>query len=187
MRNCVVCRNEYQESTDTQKYCDRICKRAAYLKTTREEYLDLRRKREKRFAEEVKRAGENGFGNCVIFRDDGGYNRQYLTADGAWTINRAKAARCLSSTEAEKLAERYGVVFFGSFPGRPTCCYLSFARPDKFDRWFGSSNTKVDAKDHHPTERFIQADLESAVPGLRARQILHAPIIEYVKGGPGGF
>jgi len=173
MRKCLICEKEYQETTGEQKYCDRVCKRAAYLKMTREQYVQQRQERESGFAEELRRAGENGYGNCVIFRDDGSYNRQYLTCDGAWTVNRAEAARCLNSSEADELAKKHGVVFFGGPTDRePTCDILCFRFPDQYDRWLSANGSDIDADNPHPTERFIQADLVSALPGQKARDLL---------------
>src|SRR4051812_42443688 len=130
MRKCIVCQRDYQESTETQKYCDRLCKRAAHLNLTREEYLEQRQRRENQFAEEVKKASEAGYGNCVIFRDDGGYNRQYLASDGSWTVDRAEAARCLTQEGAHKLATKHGVDFFGGpTVSHPNCDILLFRFP----------------------------------------------------------
>jgi hypothetical protein len=50
MRKCVVCQREYQESTEEQKYCDRLCKTARKLKITRDVYVQQRQEREKQFA-----------------------------------------------------------------------------------------------------------------------------------------
>jgi hypothetical protein len=185
MRKCVVCHKDYQESTETQKYCDRLCKRAAYLKITREEYLAQRQERENQFAEEVKKAGEAGYGNCVIFRDDGGYNRQYLRVDGTWTVDREEAARCLGQKEADELARKHGVVFFGGVSeAEPTCGILCFRLPDDFGKWLADNWGEIDADDPSPTERFIQADLQSAVPGEKARALLRAARKDESDGGP---
>jgi hypothetical protein len=146
MRKCVVCQKEYQESTEQQKYCDRLCKRAAYLKITREQYLHGRQEREKQLAEEFRRAGEAGYGNCVIIREYGGYNRQYLTTDGTWTVNRAEAARCLGSKEADDLAKRHGVGFFGgASETEPSCDILRFRFPDDYDTWLANNWSEIDA------------------------------------------
>jgi hypothetical protein len=173
MKKCVVCQKEYQESKETQKYCDPLCKRAAYLKMQREEYLERRQQREKQCAEKHKEAGEAGYGTCVIFRDDGGYNRQYLTSEGTWTVNRAEAARCLDEREADELAKKHGEVFFGGCTVRkPTCDVLYFRFPDQFVSWLAANGSEIDADDHHPTERFILANFESALPGRKTRDLL---------------
>ena len=162
-----------------------MCKRAAYLKMTREEYLEKRHEHEKQFAQEVKKAGEAGYGNCVIFRDDGGYNRQYLTSDGTWTVDRAEAARCLGHKEADELARKHGVVFFGgTSEAEPTCDILSFRLPDDFNRWLANNRSEIDADNAEPTERFIKADLESAVPGEKARALLRAARNDESDSGP---
>src|SRR6266849_6873584 len=118
----------------------------------------------------MKSVHEAGYGSCVIFRDDGGYNRQYLTKDGTWTIDRYEAARCLGYNDASALARKHGVVFFGEASHRqPTCDVLSFRYPEDYDRWLSLSGTiEIDAKNGEPTERFITADLESALPHLKA-------------------
>jgi hypothetical protein len=113
---------------------------------------------------------------CVVFRDDGGYNRQYLTRDGVWTANRKEAARCLGWDDADELAKTHGVVFFGGASDRePTCDMLSFRYPEDYDKWLSLSGvSKIDAKDGEPTERFISANLESALPHLKAKELLRA-------------
>lgn len=173
MRKCIVCQQEYQETTKAQKYCDRTCKRAAYLKMSREQYIEHRREGEKRFAEEVRRAGEAGYGNCVIFRDDGGYNRQYLTADGAWTVNREEAARCRGTKEADDLAERSHVTFFGGVSeAEPSCDILTFRDPDAFNKWLANNWGEIDADDANETERIAQADFDSELADLVAAERL---------------
>jgi hypothetical protein len=158
---------------EAQKYCDRLCKRAAQLSMTREDYLEQRQERENQFAEQIKKAGAAGYGNCVIFRDDGGYNRQYLSGDGTRTVNRAGAARCLGHDEADALAKMHGVVFFGgASKAEPTCDILSFGVPDDYNQWLADNGSEIDADNAEPTERFIEADLKSAVPGDKARTLL---------------
>jgi hypothetical protein len=119
----------------------------------------------------LRRAGEAGYGNCVIFRSDGDYNTQYLTSDGTWTVDRAEAARCLNSGEAKELANKYGVVFFGGMTG-PTCDMACFRSPDEYDRLLAANFSEIDADDNLLTERFIQANLESALPNLKVNEIL---------------
>jgi len=184
MRKCVVCQKDYQESTETQKYCDSLCKRAAYLKMTRENYLEQRQESENQFYQQVKIAGESGYGTCVIFRDDGGYNRQYLTSEGIWTVNREEVARCLGHKEADELARKHGVVFFGgASEADPTCDILCFRLPKDFERWLASNCSEIDADDAGPTERLIEADLMSVLPGERARALLRAARKDESDGG----
>lgn len=169
-----------------QKYCDRICKRAAYLKLTREDVLAIRLENEKQSREARRRAGEAGYGNCVIFRDDGGYNRQYLAADGTWTVDREEAARCLGIYEAEELAKAYGVVFFGG-PSRayPARDILYFRNPSDYSEWLADNWGEIDAVSAEATERLIQADLRSASPFENARAILRAGIAAESRGANG--
>ena len=120
-------------------------------------------------AEEARLANEAGYGNCVIFRDDGGYNRQYLTSDGGWTVNRGEAARCLNSRAADELAKRHGVAFFGGANEfMPTCDVLQFRFPEQFKRWRQKVLSEVDAKEARLTERFVRA------PHHKARNLLLA-------------
>jgi hypothetical protein len=188
MRKCVVCQSDYQESNQTQKYCDRLCKRAAYLKLTRVKYLEQRQERENQFTEELKKTGEAGYGTCVIFRDDGGYNRQYLTRTRTWTVNRREAARFLGVREAEQVAKKYCVVFVGGpTVSHPSCDILSFRFPDQFNRWAGEDGDAIDADDPSPTERLICADFESVVPQLKARALLREGHRDKPDVGPQDF
>ena len=177
MKTCVVCQKELPSTKPPEaKYCDRFCKRARYWGITRAEYFKRQEENKKQFAEDAKRAGEAGYGNCVIFRDDGGYNRQYLTRDGTWTVDRYEAARCLSWDDADELAKKYGVVFFGGVSDRePTCDIFSFRYPEDYDKWLSWSGvSEIDAEDGGPTERFILANLESALPHLKIEELLRA-------------
>lgn len=140
---------------------------------SREEYLqrgdDLERQEDEEFAQSVRKAKEAGYGNCVIFRDDGGYNRQYLTVNGGWTVDRTQAAKCLDTDEADQLAEKYNVVFFGRGPNDPGCDILVFRYPEAYQKWLAANGN---ADDPHPTERFMVADLKSATPYLTAKDLL---------------
>lgn len=173
MRKCLICEKEYRETTEEQKYCDRVCKSAAHLNMTREQFVQQRQEREIRRGEEQRQAEEKGHGKYVIFRDDGGYNRTYLTSNGAWTVNRAEAARCLSLGEANELAKKHGVVFFGGpTASEPTCDLLCFTLPDQYDRWLSANGSEIDADDPYPTERFIEADFASVLPSEKAKDLL---------------
>ena len=173
MRKCVHCHSEYEESASDQKYCDVTCKRAARSGTTREKYDQKRQERERTSSEKRRMIGEQGYGNYVIFADDGGFNRQYLAADGTWTVDRAKAARCLDSSEAFDLAKSYSVTFFGGITfAEPSCDMLYFTCPNDFNNWVNDKSSGVDAANPGLTERFIQADLESAASEHYAQNML---------------
>jgi hypothetical protein len=172
MRKCVVCQREIQETREHEEYCSIVCEIAARLNMTREQCLGQSQEHEKQFDAEARRAGEAGYGNCVIFRDDGGYNRQYLTIHGTWTVDRAEAARCLDNKEARDLAEKHRVDIFGRSEADPTCDILSFRFPDDYNKWLADNWSEMDADNPDPTQRFIDANLASALPHLLAKKLL---------------
>jgi hypothetical protein len=96
---------------------------------------------------ERREVAEAGYGNCVLFRKDSGYDRQYFTIDGAWTVNSHEAARCLDKDEAKELAKKHGV-------DPSTYDSLTFITPEDFQRWLEDPHA-----DDHIEERDVYGSL----------------------------